>query len=208
MSCIKLRNDLDLSCKTAVGKYYQQIVLINKSDVLEHQILQSVENLDDTYECRHRIRFILKDGSTGFRFSSIENGSSIYGSFDKSESNSIPQYLHKINTVFLGLDEEVKCIKKQIDNSDYFAAIQYSNGLVEIYGFEFGLSSGDYSYNPNGTAIILQSSPNALEDEIPYIYESGIIGNENIDFDNNFNANPVLPAGDFNDDFSNDFYIE
>jgi hypothetical protein len=117
---------------------------------------------------------------------------------------NVPQYLHSVMVAILGVNQAVKCILKQLDNADYFAAVQLYDGTVEIYGFEFGLTTNNYTFDPmnsdGGALIKLSSSSDALEDEVPYIY-----GGNPEDFDNLFLNLPFVPHGDFNDDFNNDF---
>ena len=204
MSVAKLRSGLDLSCGNIVKNYYQQAVLINREDLLNKQILTSTISIDDIYQCRHKVLFNLKTDKTGFLFSASENSSNIYGTVEKSIIEGIPQYNHSVTINVLGVSESVKCVLKQLDNADYFAALQLFDGTIEIFGFEFGLTTSPYTFdaqNSGGGAIIkLISNPEALEDELPFIYGGG-----SIDFDNLFAGVVFVPHGDFNNDFSNDF---
>lgn len=205
MSCEKLRQNLDLSCTTLVSKYYQQLVLINRADVEFKQILTSYVDIEGVYTCRHRVIFSLFEGRTGYRFTVGENSTSIVPMFEKSEVDNIPQYRHSINMIVGGVSEEIKCLLKQLDYADYFAAVQFYDGTVEIYGFEFGMTTSGYGYDlqatGGGTVIKLQSLPDALEDEPPFVY-----GGDAADFDNNFANIIFVPQGDFNDDFNDDFF--
>lgn len=204
MACEKLRNGLELSCGGVVKNYYQQVVLINREDVLNKQILTSTVSIEDVYECRYKVIFNLKPSLSGFRFSSSENGSTIFGVVEKLVVNGIPQYLHSVTINVLGVNELVKCTLQQLDYADYFCALQLYDGTVEIYGFEFGMTTENYTFDPqnsDGGAIIkLKSSNEALEDELPFIYKGGAS-----DFDNLFKDIVFVPHGDFNDDFNNDF---
>jgi len=204
MSCETLRNGLDLSCGNVVKNYYQQAVLVNRADVLNKQILTSTVSIEDVYECRYKVLFNLKEGLSGFLFSMTENSSTIFGVVEKSVINGIPQYSHSVTINVLGVNELVKCTLKQLDYGDYFVALQMYDGTVEIYGFEYGMTTSNYTYDPqnaNGGAIIkLVSLSEALEDELPFIYEGGAD-----DFDNLFEDVVFVPHGDFNDDFNNDF---
>lgn len=204
MACEKLRAGLDLSCRNIVKNYYQQLVLINRGDISNKQIITSTTSIEDVYDCRHRVIFNLKPDLSGFMFKISENASSIFGSFDKSVLENVPQYLHAVTVAVLGVNQDVKCVLKQLDNADYFAAVQMYDGTIEIYGFEFGLTTNNYTFDPQnsdgGALIKLSSSSDALEDEVPYIY-----GGNPEDFDNLFLNLPFVPHGDFNDDFNNDF---
>jgi len=210
--CEKLRSGLDMSCGSFTKRYAQQMVLVNRSDVEVKAILTSITNIDDSYECRHRVLFKLYDGRTGFMFKLNENASVIFGSAEKTVEQGIPQYLHVINAALLGVSEESKCIQKQMDYGDYFAALQYGDGVIEIFGFEYGLSTTDYTYDPQnsggGSLLKLSNLDDSLEDELPFIYRSGTIGGEIEDFNNLFADNIFEVVGDFNDDFNDDFNNE
>lgn len=204
MSCETLRAGLDLSCGNIVKKYYQQAVLVNRDDILNKLILTSTLSIEDIYDCRHRVAFNLKENKNGFLFSTSENSSSIFGVVEKSIVQGIPQYLHSVTILVLGVSEAVKCVLKQLDYADYFVALQLYDGTVEIYGFEFGMTTDNYTYDPmnseGGAIIKLKSNSEALEDELPFIYDG-----DSTDFDNLFADVVFNPSGDFNDDFNNDF---
>jgi hypothetical protein len=204
MSCEKITFGLDLRCGNIQKQYYQQAILVNRSDILNKQILTSYVSLNDIHTCRHRVSFNLKENKKGFFFSASENSSSIFGVVEKSIVQGNPQYLHSVTILVLGVSENVKCILKQLDYSDYFVALQLYDGTVEVYGFEFGMTTDNYTYDPmnaeGGGVIKLKSMNDALEDELPFIYDGSPS-----DFDNLFENIVFLPNGDFNNDFSNDF---
>jgi len=207
--CEQIRNGQDITCITPERKYYQQVVLVNRSDVEDYRIMTSSLDIADNYTCRHRVFFKLFEEKAGFRFTSFENGMNIFGLCEKTVNNGIAQYSHSVNIVLVGVEEDTKCLLKQIDGGDYFAALQYYDGTIEIFGFEYGLTSSNWSYDPanlSGGAIIkLNSMADSLEDEPPFVYRSQTPNNEIIDFDNNF-ADVVFDAeGDFNFDFNFDF---
>ena len=208
MSCESLRNGLDLTCGTFAKKYYQQVVLVNRADVQNKRIVTSSLDIDGNYTCRNRVYFNLKEGKSGFRFSLNENSSSIFANFDKSIVENIPQYLHTVSIVILGVSEQIKCLFTQLDYADYFAAVQFYDGTIEIFGFEFGLTSGNYGYDPHnnngGSVIKLSSLSDSLEDTPPLNYKS-TEGTEILDFDNNFQDVIFDINGDFNPDFNSDF---
>lgn len=206
--CDKIRSGLDMSCGGFNKRYAQQLVLVNRADVEEKSILTPLVNIDDSYECRHRVYFKLFDGKTGYRFTLNENATAIFGTVEKTVEQNIPQYLHLVNMVLLGVSEETRCLLTQLDYSDYFAALQYGD-VIEIYGFDYGLSTADWVYDPansgGGAILKLQSLDDSLEDEMPYIYRSSTPGGEIMDFDNNFAENEFEVIGDFNADFNDDF---
>lgn len=210
--CERLRNGQNTICITPAKKYYQQVVLVNRDDVLNSRIVTSGIDMDDTYQCRNRVYFDLKEFATGYRFTTFESGMSVFGLWEKTVINGISQYSHSVNIVLVGVDEEVKCLLKQLDSGDYFAALQYYDGTIEIFGFEFGLTTSNYSYDPanlSGGAIIkLNSMPDSLEDEPPFVYKTQTIGEEINAFDNNFVGVVYDINGDFNNDFNFDFNAE
>lgn len=211
MDCIKLRQDYNIDCKKLFVKYDQQLILINKKDVLEHQIQTSTVDLLDNYTCYHNILFKLKENKTGFLITSNNKGSNIFGTTSKTEKYGIPYFSHTIQLPILGIDLQSKCFLNQLNLADYFGVLRHSSGVIEVYGFEYGLNTNDYVIdlqNTSGVSLInLTSNENELEADLPFIYKSGTFGNENIDFDNLFSENSNLPNGDFNNDFNNDFFI-
>lgn len=209
--CEQLRNGQDSACLVPERKYYQQCVLVNRSDVNNSRIVTSSVDIDGNYLCRHRVFFDLKDDTTGYRFTAGENGLTVFGISEKTVVNGIAQYSHSVNIIIVGVDEDAKCLLKQLDGGDYFAALQYYDGTVEIFGFEYGLTTSNYSYDPanlSGGAIIkLNSLADSLEDEPPFVYRTQTPNKEITDFDNNFVGVVFDINGDFNDDFSDDFSI-
>lgn len=208
MSCEQLRQGLNLDCVGVSKKYYQQVVLVNRADILNKRIVTSSIDIEGNYTCRNRVYFNLIGNRSGFRFSMNENASSIFATFDKTIVENTPQYNHAVNIVVLGVTEEIKCLFTQLDYSDYFAVAQYYDGTVEVFGFEFGLSTNNYAYDPHngsgGAVLRLSSLNDSLEDLPPLIYRS-TEGTDIEDFDNNFQDVIFDINGDFNSDFNNDF---
>lgn len=194
--CGRLGNGLDLGCIAPTRKYFQQIVLINKSDIAEYTI-----NKPDPFAtppvCAYNVEFTLKEGTIGYRISGVESGSTFFGSFDKSKSElGFAQYVQNVQILMVGVSEEVKCIQDQLDKGSFVAAMQLKNGIVEIFGLENGLTTGDYSYNiqegGGGVALMLSSLENSPESSLPLIYKSATLGGENADFDALF-ENAIIP---------------
>jgi len=209
MTCQKLRQGQNNDCPPRNNKYYQQVVLVNRDDLLNKRVLLSNVSLEDEYTCRHRVLFNLMESKTGYRFSINENASSIFANSEKTVQEGIAQYLHNVTIIVSGVDEQTECLLEQLDNGDYFAALQFYDGTVKIFGFEFGLSTSGYTYDPmnggGGSVIQLKSLPDSLENYHPFVYISSVDGNEIADFDNNFSDIPFFENGDFNNDFNNDF---
>jgi len=140
-------------------------------------------------------------------FRAFETGQLLGASFSKSKDGGLPVYNHKCELPVVGTSQSVKILLKQLDTSDVFAAIQCRNGDIEIYGFDNGLESSDYSYNIQsgfGGSVVEMKSIEA-EYQPPYLYYSAQ-NNETEDFDNLFAGLPEFTLGDFNNDFNNDFY--
>lgn len=186
--CAKLVNGLDISCNAPVRKYYQQAVIINKTDIASYVITPPDPEIPS---CDYKVTFQLNPGTTGYRIIGSQAGSSFFGSFDKTRSDlGYPQYVHNTSILIAGITEEVKCILDSLDKGLFVVALQLQDGTVEIFGIVNGLTTGDYTYDiqggGGGTAILLSSLENAPETRLPLVYESAVPGQENEDFDDAF----------------------
>lgn len=194
--CARLANGQDTACTTLKRRYFQQAVIINKSDINETTVnISKTDYGVEPYTCAYSVEFDLKVGTTGYRFSGSENGSSYFGRFNKTTSDlGLIDYQHEVQMLVVGADEASKCILESLDKGSYVVALQFTDGTVEIYGMQNGLSTGDYTYsvqeNGGGTAVILQSNETAPEGFLPLVYKSGTVGGEGADFDSLF-ANPT-----------------
>ena len=204
MACITLKKGFNGTCFTGQRKYYQEVVLVNKEDVN-----QSVLLFDIQQNCANRVLFNLKGNLKGFRFTSAVNGTSILGSFGKITSGASVEYEHRLQIVMFGADEATKCLLRGLDFGNYFGAVQIGK-VVEIYGFEYGLTTDDYDWNITemGGAVIINliSRQTALENSPPLVYFSNR-GTAIEDFNNLFQNIPDLDFADYNDDYNNDFLI-
>ena len=195
--CARLANGQDTACVTLKRRYFQQAVVINKSDIDSTTVVISKTDYEaETLVCAYTVEFDLKAGTTGYRFAGSENGSSYFGRFNKTTSDlGLVDYQHEVQMLVVGADEESKCILEGLDKGSYVVALQFTDGTVEIYGMQNGLSTGDYTYsvqeNGGGTAIVLQSSENTPEGYLPLVYKSGTVDGESADFDALF-ANPAV----------------
>ena len=188
--CGTLKNGQDASCIAPARRFYQQVVLINKADIDPESVVLSVPTAEDP-DCAYNVQFSLKDGKTGFRFTGPESGSSYKGYFDKTLSDlGFPQYKHNAQLLIVGSTEEAKCILDSLSKGKYVVVYQFTDGTVEVYGFENGLTTGDFTYDVQegggGTAIVLSSLDIAPENYVPLVYQSTPPGSENADFDSNF----------------------
>lgn len=189
--CAKLFNGFDASCDAPTRKYYQQAVLINKSDIETYTITKPDYG---TPTCNYKVAFTLKSGATGYKFIGPEAGSNYFGSYDKTRNDlGYAQYIHNTQILIAGVDETTKCILDSLDKGSFVVALQLKDGTVEIYGVVNGLTTGDYTYNiqegGGGTSVQLSSLEDAPESSLPFVYESAVPGSESADFDANF-SNP------------------
>ncbi|MDB9801060.1 hypothetical protein OAB94_01660 [Flavobacteriaceae bacterium] len=184
--CGILLSGLDTACNPPVRKYYQQAVVINKSDI------DTITNtLPSVGTCNYTTAFTLKAGKTGYRFLSPESGTSVKGLVDKTESDlGHPQFIHKAQFLVTGIGEDVKCILDSLTRGSFVVCLQLTDGTVEVYGIENGLSSADFTYDVQegggGVAISLDSLESSPENYLPTVYVSTPAGTENADFDSDF----------------------
>lgn len=188
--CGTLKNGQDASCVAPARRFYQQAVIINKSDIDPESVVLSVPTAEAP-DCLYNVQFSLKEGKTGLRFTGPESGSSYKGYFDKSLSDlGFAQYIHNAQILVVGSTEEAKCILDSLSKGKYVVVYQFTDGTVEVYGFENGLTTGDFTYDVQegggGTAIVLSSLETAPENYVPLVYKSSVEGGETADFDSNF----------------------
>src|SRR5690606_11289674 len=177
MSCARLFRGQDIACTTLFKKYYQQVVLVNRADVRDFVITSTMPTNGGSIGgsiYSHRIRFSLFPDRTGYLFRGQQNGNSFFATFSKEIDDNVPQYIHTVQLPIFGATESIKVLLKTLDLAKYFAAIQYMDNTVEIYGFENGLTTDDYDFdlqgNLGGSSITLISPESGMEDEPPYIY--------------------------------------
>ena len=183
--CGLLANGQDVSCVTSIERrYYQQAVVMNRSDVVIDAI--NVPTAEDP-ECVYTATFHLKEGKTGYLFAGAENGSVYKGYFDKSVSDlAIPQYIHKVDMLVVGVQEESKCVLDALSRGSYVVALQIGD-TIEIFGLQSGLVVGDFTYDlaegGGGATIPLASLEIAPENRLPFVYKSNTPDSEIADFD-------------------------
>ena len=190
--CAELDGVVDLSCiRTLVKKYFQEIVIINFNDI---DRTASVINQAGAL-CDYSLPLTLKAGKKGVMLKLPENGNTIRGSFAKTtDDNGFVQYLHTVQILVNGVSKENKCILDKLDRGRYVVAAQLADGTVEIYGFQNGLTTGDYTYDlvegGGGVKIPLQSKDSEQETLLPMVYKSAVPGSENADFNEQFSQIP------------------
>lgn len=189
--CGTLKAGLDISCISPARRYYQQAVIINKSDIETYDIVAPTGVAD---ACAYHVTFTLKDGKTGYRIQGSENGSSFFGNYAKTIlDNGYVQYAHTVQILMAGVDESSKCILDALDKGSYIVALQIDTpdgAIIEIYGMQYGITTGDYTYDVQagggGSVIPLTSRETSPEGYIPLVYKSAVEGQEVADFDAEF----------------------
>lgn len=186
--CAELTGEIDLSCiRSLPKKYFQEVVVINYNDI--DRVASTVNN--GNAACDYTVSMVLKEGKKGVMIKLPENGGTIKGTYAKSTSDlGFNQYLHAVNILMAGASKEVKCSLDKLDRGRYVVAAQLADGTVEIYGWENGLTTGDYTFDlvdgGGGTVIPLQSKDTEQESMLPLIYKSSVVGGENADFNEQF----------------------
>lgn len=192
--CAEIEGDIDLSClRDTPKKYFQEVVIININDI--DRTASVVGAIGAT--CDYTVQMVLKPGKKGVMFKLPENGGSIFGTTAKTTSDiGLVQYLHLVQILALGIGSNIKCLLDKLDRGRYVVAAQLSNGVVEIYGWYNGLTTGDYTLDiaggGGGSVVPLQSKDTEQESMLPLIYKPQTGGDANADFNEQF-AQPVTP---------------
>lgn len=191
--CAELKEPIDNSCNRKVPKgYHQEAVFINFNDIDREASV--VGNLNGS-TCDYTVQMVLKTGKKGIQGKWPDSGSAIKGFFDKSsDTYNNPQYLHKAQFLMLGASAETKCQMDKLDHGLYVAVLQLKDGTVEVYGWENGLYTTDYTYDISegggGSLIVLQSKETEQESMLPLVYKPQTGGDANADFNEQFEAAP------------------
>lgn len=186
--CAELNGAVDLSCTRDISKgYEQEVVLINKNYIDRNA---SVEG-DINDPCDYSVQMLLKTGKKGVQLKLPDTSVAVKGFYAKSvDANGNPQYLHQVQIQIFGSESSVKCILDKLDRGKYVVAVQTLDGIVEIYGWKYGLTTGDYTYDivegVGGALIPLQSRENAQEVKLPMVYKPQTGGDANADFNEQF----------------------
>lgn len=190
--CAELTGSIDNSCNRKFPKgYFQEAVFINFNDIDREASVTSP--IGPT--CDYTVQMVLKSGKKGVQVKFPDSGNAIKGFYDKSnDTYNNPQYLHKAQFLMLGASAETKCQMDKLDHGLYVAVLQLKDGTVEVYGWENGLSTTDYTYDiaegGGGSLIILQSKETEQESMIPLVYKPQTGGDANADFNEQFEAAP------------------
>lgn len=188
--CNELEGNIDQSCKRSVAKaYFQEAVFINFHDIDRNASTVTTGTTGGT--CSHSVKMVLLPGKKGTMLKLPDGGSTIKGSYDKSTAdNGFVEYLHKAQALVIGSDEATKCTIDKLDHGLYVIALQTKDGNVELYGWENGVSSGDYTWDivdgGGGTIIPFQNKEAEKESMLPLIYKAQTGGDANADFNSQF----------------------
>ena len=192
--CAEIDGEIDLSCiRNLPKKYFQEVVLINYNDI---DRTASVLGDFDGVTCDYTVQMVLKTGKKGVMFKIPETSGSIFGTTAKStvEVTGLPQYLHLVQILAMGISSEIKCLLDKLGRGKYIVAAQLADGTVEIYGWENGVSAGDYTIDlaaGGGASVVpLQSKDTEQESMLPLIYKPQTGGSANADFNEQFTTLP------------------
>lgn len=189
--CAELTGAIDYSCvRNFPKKYFQEAVIINLNDI--DRKTSVVGNLAGA-TCDYTVQMVLKSLKKGIQVKLPETGNAIKGFTGKSKTdNGFVQYLHQVQFLMLGTSAEAKCQLDKLDHGRYAVALQLTDGTVEIYGWENGLSTPDYTYDiaegGGGSLIVLQSDETAQESMLPLVYKPQAGGDANADFNEQFES--------------------
>ena len=189
--CAELTGAIDYSCvRNFPKKYFQEAVIINLNDIDRAQSV--IGNLAGP-TCDYTVQMVLQSLKKGIQVKLPETGNAIKGFTGKSKTdNGFVQYLHQVQFLMLGASAEAKCQLDKLDHGRYAVALQLTDGTIEIYGWENGLSTADYTYDiaegSGGSLIVLQSDDTAQESMLPLVYKPQSGGDANADFNEQFEA--------------------
>lgn len=180
----KLHFGQDRTCAGVQKGYIQKVVLINRQD-LEYSKIESeiteFENLESF--AKHRINFKLKPNKSGILIENNQNSQIIVPNVNATTSDSLPRYTHALQFAIYDVSERSKWLLQTLSKADYFACVQHKSGVVEVYGFEFGLAPDGYTYDAGDGGAIIKLSSIENEFSLPLNYKSNVVGNEIAEFD-------------------------
>lgn len=192
--CAEITGEIDLSCiRNLAKKYFQEVVIINFNDI--DRTASVVGNFDTL--CDYTVQMVLKSGKKGVMFKIPETSGSIFGTAAKTTADvtGLPQYLHLVQILAMGIKSEIKCLLDKLGRGKFVVAAQLADGTVEIYGWENGLSTGDFTIDIAGgggaSVVPLQSKDTEQESMLPLIYKPQTGGDANADFNEQFAAPPI-----------------
>ncbi|WP_312922149.1 hypothetical protein [Empedobacter brevis] len=178
----------DRTCQGVQKGYIQKVVLVNKNDLESYNIeSELVENGNLEPLAKHRISFKLKDNKSGILIENNQNSQVIVPNVQATYSDELPRYTHSLQFAVYGVTERTKWLLMTLSKADYFAAVLHKSGVVEVYGFEFGMKTDGYTFDAGDGGAIIKLSSVENEFHLPYNYHSLIDGGEVVDFEEQFN---------------------
>ena len=115
-TCAQLAAGYDASCTPPARKFYQQAVLINMADIDPATVTITATPGSSDY----KVAFVLKSGTTGYKFIGPETGGIFKGTHDKSRSDlGYPQYIHNAQVLISGITQAAKAILGSLDKSTF-----------------------------------------------------------------------------------------
>lgn len=189
--CAELTGAIDNSCpRNFAKKYFQEAVFINLNDIdKDNSVVGGIAGST----CDYTVQMVLKSLKKGVMVKLPETGNAIKGYTNKSKTeNGIVQYLHQVQILMLGASAEAKCQMDKLDHGRYVVVLQLTDGTPEVYGWENGITTGDYTYDVaaggGGGLIVLQSDEDGQESMLPMVYKAQTGGDANADFNEQFEA--------------------
>lgn len=177
MVCEKLKEGFS-ACNANYKRYEQNVMLVNFDNVKSFSI--------DFPE----IEIKFNGTPYGYEFKSSENGNVIFGYIEKEEtSEGLPEYNHGLRVVLKGVGKKTKEALKKLDFSNYFGIVKYSDGTNEVFGFENGLKTDDYTASPaeSGGAFVIPLISYEPENIATYVIKKDIFKKRGASFNNDFN---------------------
>jgi len=204
MSCFHLLHTREYACQNPARKYVQKVVWVSKSDVPNYKIYNN-----ELSGGHYGIQLYLPLYRHSLQYN--PNGNVVFGSFQKSVKNNLTCYKHQIQIAVFDVSEQTKVVLRSLDKVDYFALLEYQNGLTEVYGFHNGLITANYNYDPanNSGGGLLTLESLADEHTMPYILcnNNGTPIKNFVSSDSTLtDLNPINEIVRFGPSFNTDFF--
>jgi len=183
----------DRTCQGVQKGYIQKVVLVNKSDLESYNIeSELIDNGNLEPLAKHRINFKLKENKSGILIENNQNSQVIVPNVNATYSDELPRFTHSLQFAIYDVTERTKWLLMTLSKADYFATVLHKSGVVEVYGFEFGMKTDGYTFDAGDGGAIIKLSSIENEFHLPLNYDSLIDGGETIDFENKFRDADVL----------------
>lgn len=178
----------DRTCTGTQKGYIQKVVLVNKNDLESYNIeSELIDNGNLEPLAKHRISFKLKNNKSGILIENNQNSQIIVPNVQASYSDELPRYTHSLQFAIYDVTERTKWLLMTLSKADYFATVLHKSGVVEVYGFEFGMKTDGYTFDAGDGGAIIKLSSIENEFHLPLNYKSSINNGEAGDFEALFN---------------------